>query len=58
MGRSWSVSELHGGLTDRNLRVGTTDDGAPADVHDRHRFEVDVVGERYGVRATLRPPLA
>lgn len=31
-GRSWVVSELPGGLTNRNLRVTTTDDGSPLDV--------------------------
>lgn len=31
-GRSWRVSELAGGLTNRNLRVTTTDAGPPLDV--------------------------
>lgn len=31
-GRSWRVAELPGGLTNRNLRVTTTDDGTPLDL--------------------------
>jgi thiamine kinase-like enzyme len=31
-GRSWRVSELPGGLTNRNLRVTTTDTGEPLDL--------------------------
>lgn len=31
-GRSWQVTDLPGGLTNRNLRVTTTDVGAPLDV--------------------------
>jgi len=31
-GRSWRVTELPGGLTNRNLRVTTTDDGDPLDL--------------------------
>ncbi|MDQ4053766.1 MAG: phosphotransferase [Actinomycetota bacterium] len=31
-GRSWRVADLPGGLTNRNVRVTTTDDGAPLDI--------------------------
>ncbi|UMG92465.1 phosphotransferase [Nocardioides sp. TF02-7] len=31
-GRSWRTAELPGGLTNRNLRVTTTDDGPPLDL--------------------------
>jgi thiamine kinase-like enzyme len=31
-GRSWRASELPGGLTNRNVRVTTTDDGPPLDL--------------------------
>ena len=31
-GRSWRTAELTGGLTNRNLRVTSTDDGPPLDL--------------------------
>ena len=44
-GRSWRVDELPGGLTNRNLRVTTTDDGDPLDLVVRcSQSEADLLG--------------